>query len=239
MKRFTVLIVEADPLTSRTVAEFLDRSIYDLTLVEDALPAIEYVQNQGLPHIALIGLELPSESGFAVANRLKSRADVPIIFMIPAGNKAVIIEQLKMYADDFVVMPFELRELETRMQMVLARMPAIDYGTEPVLRVDEHLSIDFAHNRVLVAGKTVGLTPIESALLHVLLRSAPRVVQTQSLLSRVWSREEVFEDTLRVHMHRLRRKIELDSHHPYYLRTERGVGYRFHRRPPSLSEDAD
>ena len=239
MKRYTVLIIEADPPTSQTVADFLDTPIYDVILADDVLPAMEYVRNKGLPHIALIGLELPSTSGFELADRLKARADVPIIFMIPGDNKAVIIEQLKKYADDFVVKPFELRELETRMQMVLARMPTIDYGTEPVLRIDEYLRIDFAHNRLLVAGTTVALTPKESALLHILVRNAPRVVQTHTLLSRVWSGEDVFEDTLRVHMHRLRRKFEHDSRHPHYIRTERGVGYHFFNRPPDLSEDPD
>ena len=75
-------------------------------------------------------------------------------------------------------------------------------------------------------------------LLHVLLRNAGRVVENRMLIARVWPSEDVFEDTLRVHMHRLRRKLESDSHHPHYVRTERGVGYMFTIRPPELFEDA-
>ena len=85
---------------------------------------------------------------------------------------------------------------------------------------------------VQINGKAYGLTPTESILLHVLLRNASRVVENRMLIARVWPSEEVYEDTLRVHMHRLRRKLEADSHHPHYIRTERGVGYMFTARPP-------
>ncbi|MCY3979285.1 MAG: response regulator transcription factor [Chloroflexi bacterium] len=240
MKRFTVLIIENDPDLSQSIAESLDRSTYEVIAVNDAPPAIDYVRQQGLPSIALIGMRLPALSGFEIASRLKARADLPVIFLLSDISDSVM-DGLKKYADDFLFQPFTMAELQIRVQMVLARLPFIDYDSEPVIRVDENLSIDFAHNRISIAGKTIGLTPTESILLHVLLRNAPRVVQNRTLLSRVWLAEDVYEDTLRVHMHRLRRKLEADPHHPHYIRTERGVGYRFTQRPPGLSraEDGD
>ena len=121
-------------------------------------------------------------------------------------------------------------------------MPSLDYASQPVIRVDDSLSVDFAHNRITVAGKHYSLTPTESILLHVLLRNAGRVVENRLLIARVWPSEDVYEDTLRVHMHRLRRKLESDSHHPHYVRTERGIGYMFTVRPqetqPASSEDS-
>lgn len=238
MKRFTVLIIENDPDLSQSIADSLDRSTYEVIAVNDAPPAIDYVREQGLPSIALIGLWLPSLSGFDIASRLKARADLPVIFLLSDISDSVL-DGLKKYADDFLFQPFALAELQVRVQLVLARLPIIDYDSEPVIRVDGNLSIDFAHNRISIAGKSIGLTPTESILLHVLLRNAPRVVQNRTLLSRVWSAEDVYEDTLRVHMHRLRRKLEADSHHPHYIRTERGVGYRFTQRPPGLRQTVD
>ncbi|HLV36190.1 MAG TPA: winged helix-turn-helix domain-containing protein, partial [Spirillospora sp.] len=119
------------------------------------------------------------------------------------------------------------------------RMPSLDYASQPVIRVDEHLSIDFAHNRIMVSGKQYSLTPTESILLHVLLRNAGRVVENRLLIARVWPSEDVYEDTLRVHMHRLRRKLESDSHHPHYIRTERGIGYMFTIRPQESQTPAN
>jgi DNA-binding response OmpR family regulator len=116
-------------------------------------------------------------------------------------------------------------------------MPSLDYASQPIIPIDDNLSIDFAHNRIILNEKSIGLTPTESILLYVLLHNAGRVVENRMLIARVWPSDDVFEDTLRVHMHRLRRKLEADSHHPHYIRTERGVGYMFTIRPPSASDE--
>ena len=79
----------------------------------------------------------------------------------------------------------------------------------------------------MVDGEPVKLTPIENKILHILMRNAPRVVTIRSLLERTWPQEEVAEDVLRVHMHRLRNKIEKNSNSIKYIITERGTGYRF------------
>ena len=237
MKKSKILMVEDDTNVSKLITDYLTKQGYDVMGFSDGPEALEYVRQRGLPHIALVDLSLPSMHGFELANKLKSMADVPIIFVTSTGDKDTIVQGLKKYAEDFIVKPFELRELEARIQVVLARMPSLDYASEPVVRVDNHLNIDFAHNRIVVDGKTVGLTPTESILLHVLLRNAGRVVENRMLIARVWPSEDVYEDTLRVHMHRLRRKLESDSHHPHYIRTERGVGYMFTQRPPDLFGD--
>lgn len=236
MRKSKVLLIEDDESVSKLITDFLTKSGYDLSVFEDGPEALEHVRQRGLPHIALIDLGLPTMHGFEVANKLKSMADVPIIFVTSTGDTETIVQGLKKYAEDFIVKPFELRELEARIQVVLARMPSLDYASEPIVSIDEHLEIDFAHNRLVLNGKTIGLTPTESILLHVLLRNAGRVVENRMLIARVWPSEDVHEDTLRVHMHRLRRKLETDSHHPHYIRTERGVGYMFTIRPPEPAE---
>ncbi len=237
MKKSTVLVIDADNDNNKTIAEFLESHAYQVTTFEDAPAALEYTRAQGLPKIVLLGMNLPSMSGFSAANRLKLMADVPIIFLMPRADRQYLVEGLKKYAEDFVTKPIEPHELETRIQIVLGRLPLLDYGDEPAIRIDALLRVDFAHNRALVAGRTVRLTPTESVLLNVLIRHAPRVVQNNALLARVWPAEEVYEDTLRVHMHRLRRKLEADPHHPRYIRTERGVGYRFTIRPSEWLPD--
>lgn len=239
MKKSKVLLVEDEETVSRLIIDFLGKHGYEVMAFDDGPDALEHVRQRGLPHIALLDLGLPSMHGFELASKLKTMADVPIIFVTSSGDTETIVQGLKKYAEDFIVKPFELRELEARVEVVLSRMPSLDYASEPVIKVDEHLEIDFAHNRILMDGKSIGLTPTESILLHVLLRNAGRVVENRMLIARVWPSEDVYEDTLRVHMHRLRRKLEADSHHPHYVRTERGVGYMFTIRPPEMfGEDA-
>jgi len=235
MRKSKVLLVEDDTNINKLITDYLTKHGYEVTAVTDGPEALEHIKNNGLPHIALIDLTLPTMHGFEVSNKLKSMADVPIIFVTSTNDTDTVVQGLKKYAEDFIVKPFELRELEARIQVVLARMPSLDYASEPIVEIDEHLSIDFAHNRIIVGGKSMGLTPTESILLHVLLRNAGRVVENRMLIARVWPSEDVYEDTLRVHMHRLRRKLESDSHHPHYIRTERGVGYMFTVRPPDMN----
>jgi DNA-binding response OmpR family regulator len=234
MKKSKVLLIEDEETVSKLIVDFLGKHGYEVTAFPDGPEALEHVRSRGLPHIALLDLNLPSMHGFEIASKLKSMADVPIIFVTSSGDTDIIVQGLKKYAEDFIVKPFELRELEARVEVVLSRMPSLDYASEPIVKVDEYLEIDFAHNRVVLMNKTIGLTPTESILLHVLLRNAGRVVENRMLIARVWPSEDVYEDTLRVHMHRLRRKLEADSHHPHYIRTERGVGYMFTVRPPDL-----
>lgn len=237
MKKSKVLLIEDEETISKLIVDFMGKNGYEVTAFNDGPEAIEHVRQRGLPHIALLDLNLPTMHGFEIASRLKSMADVPIIFVTSSGDTETIVQGLKKYAEDFIVKPFELRELEARVEVVLSRMPSLDYASEPMIDVDEHLQIDFAHNRIIMDGKSIGLTPTESILLHVLLRNAGRVVENRMLIARVWPSDEVFEDTLRVHMHRLRRKLEADSHHPHYIRTERGVGYMFTIRPPDMFGD--
>ncbi len=238
-KKQKIMVVEDDPTVGQLMTDFLTKQDYSVVTFEDAPEALEYVKEKGLPHIALIDLGLPSMHGFELANKLKSMADVPIMFVTSTGDTDTIVQGLRKYAEDFIVKPFELRELEARISVVLARIPTFDYASEPVIDVDQHLQIDFAHNRIVLQEKSIGLTPTESILLHVLLRNAGRVVENRMLIARVWPAEEVGEDTLRVHMHRLRRKLEADSHHPHYIRTERGVGYMFTIKPEQLFGNND
>jgi len=233
MRKSKVLVVEDDEKIRKLINDHLTRSGFEVIAMEDGPSALEYVRSEGLPHIALVDLMLPNNMhGFEFSSRLKAMADVPIIFVTAVRDTETVVQGLKKYAEDFVVKPFDARELEARIRVVLARMPSLDYANEPVVEIDAHLKIDFAHNRVVMDAKSVSLTPTESILLHVLLRNAGRVVENRMLIARVWPDEDVYEDTLRVHMHRLRRKLEADSHHPHYIRTERGVGYMFTVKPP-------
>lgn len=232
MSKTKILLVEDDPNINKLITDYMNSHGFDVMAFVDGPEALDHVQTRGLPHIALLDLELPTMHGFELSSKIKAMADVPIIFITATDDTETVVTGLKKYAEDFITKPFELRELEARVQVILARMPSLDYASAPIIHVDEYLSIDFAHNRIILSGKASTLTPTESILLHVLLRNASRVVENRMLIARVWPSEEVYEDTLRVHMHRLRRKLEADSHHPHYIRTERGVGYMFTVRPP-------
>ena len=159
MGKTKILLVEDDPAINKLVTAYMTSRGFEVTSFLDAPEALDHVQMRGLPHIALIDLQLPSMHGFELSNRLKSMADVPIIFVTAYNDTETVVQGLKKYAEDFIVKPFELRELEARTQVVLARMPSLDYASEPIIRIDDGRNIDFAHNLIVVNVKPDGRTP--------------------------------------------------------------------------------
>jgi len=226
-ERRRLLIVDNDQNLLSSLKEKFETDGYDVGAFLDAPDTLRYIQSFGLPHLALIDLKLPTIHGFELAEKIKNLGDVPIIFITGERDSETVIDGLTRYADDYVVKPFELGELVARVRRVLSRIVDFDYARSPLIPVDDRVAVDFGNSKLVIENRPVLLTPTEANLLHILLRNAGRVVTSDMLIARVWPGDEVYEDTLRVHMHRFRRKIEADVRHPKYIQTERGVGYRF------------
>lgn len=237
MRKSTVLVIDNDETVGQSLSRNRKGDDFSFESFQDAAGALDRLKSRPSPDIVLVAAQLPGAGGLDCAREIKSIADIPIILMAGVDDLDAGFSAFANYAEDFIVKPLDAGELEARIRIALKRMPAYDYAGEPVIVVDEQLSIDFAHNRAIYAGKTISLTPIEATLLRILVRNAPRVVQSHTLLARAWPAGAAIEDTLRVHMHRLRRKLEPDTRHPHYILTERGSGYRFTMRPARLSEE--
>jgi DNA-binding response OmpR family regulator len=176
------------------------------------------------------------EDGREVLRDLRLISDVPVIFLTGRGLETERIAGLKLGADDYIVKPFSLGEVSARIETVLRRSgvntaqhlieaPDISFGE---LQINENT------HEVRVAGTLLDLTSKEFALLSF-IASTPRQVYTRSqLLEHVWasSSEWQNEATVTEHIRRLRAKIETDPDHPKWIKTVRGVGYRFE---PQLS----
>ncbi|MGQ9490201.1 MAG: response regulator transcription factor [Anaerolineae bacterium] len=183
-----------------------------------------------MPHLAIVDINMPGMSGFEFCQAIQQLSDLPIIILSAVDEEEIIIQGINRYAEDYVVKPFSPRELMVRVERVLRRIGDFAYTLDVLVKVDEYLTVDFPHQRVLIKGQPVSLTPTETKLLYLLMRNAGRIVSTDFLLRRLWPMEEVFEDTLRVHIHRLRQKIEPTPAQPSYILTERGLGYSFPAR---------
>lgn len=205
---------------------------------DDALAAIG---REGLPDLAVVDLHMPGMSGFEFSHRVHQYSDLPIIMLTAVNQEATVVEGLEQHAEDYVIKPFNPGELVARVRRVLRRMGEFDHDLAPRTQVDERLAIDFPNRLAIVDGKEVSLTPTETKLLYILMRSAGRTVPTEYILRRLWPAETVFEDRLHVHLHRLRRKIEdrKNKSRPRYIVSERGSGYSFRDwRPPAGQDPA-
>jgi DNA-binding response OmpR family regulator len=222
-----ILVVDDDPSIVRLVSSKLDLSGYRVMTAFSGQEALDRISQDGLPHLAIVDINMPQMDGFEFCKIVQQFADLPVILLTAVDQEEVVIQGIEHFAEDYVTKPFSPRELMARVGRVLRRMGDFAYTLDPVIRVDKRLSVDFVHQQVILDGEIVTLTPTETKILFILMRNAGRTVTNDFLLRRIWPLDEIFEDTLRVHIHRLRQKIESKEGETKYVGTERGIGYRF------------
>ena len=180
------------------------------------------------PDIVLLDIGLPDIDGFEVIRQTRAFSDVPVVMLTAHDDPMDKVKGLELGADDYVTKPFNHLELMARVKAVLRRldMPA-PASRAPSFRA-RGLEVDFARQEARLGGKRLELTPTEYKLLYHLVRNAGHVLQHGTLLAKVWGRDYVDEvDYIRVYIRRLRDKLGDDPDDPRYIRTERGLGYRF------------
>ncbi len=191
---------------------------------ETGLDAVEHEK----PDIVLLDIGLPDLDGFEVLRQIRTFSDVPVVMLTAHDDSMDKVKGLELGADDYVTKPFNHLELMARVKAVLRRldMPA-PASRAPSFRSGE-LEVDFEHQEVRLRGQRVDMTPTEYKLLYHLVRNAGHTLQHGTLLAKVWGRDYVDEvDYIRVYIRRLREKLGDNPEDPRYIRTERGLGYRF------------
>lgn len=225
-----ILVVDDDPFNLRIVGHALEQASYRVLTAQSGEAALTLMNKAGLPHLAIVDLNMPpGMSGFEFCRTIHQFSDLPVIMLTAVNEEETVVEGLEEYAEDYITKPFMPGELVARVGSVLRRMGKFAFDLEALTQVDERLSIDFPNRRALVHDKSVSLTPTETKLLYILMRSAGHTVNTDFILRRLWPNEPAFEDRLHVHLHRLRRKIEdkdKKARRPYII-SERGLGYVF------------
>jgi two-component system, OmpR family, KDP operon response regulator KdpE len=201
----------------------------DLVAAGNGQQAIELVEQES-PDLVLLDVGLPDMDGFKVLQEIRFFSDVPVVMLTARDDTLDKVRGLELGADDYVTKPFNHLELLARIRAVLRRldMPA-PKSRAPSFQSGE-MEMDFNAQEVRVNGETVELTPTEYKLLYHLVRNAGHTLTHGTLLAKVWGREYRDEvDYLRVYVRRLRDKLGDDPEKPRYIRTERGLGYRFLR----------
>jgi len=226
-----VLVVDDEPAVRQVLREYLEGEGYTVWDVGCGEEALRFLEERGIPHVALIDVRMPGENGLDLARSIKQFCDLPILMVSGVADTDIITAALNEVAEDYVIKPVERSVLVARVGCVLRRISDPRYLFQASILVGDSLTLELTRRRAVVNGREVALTPTESKILHILVRSGDRPVRTQFLLQRLWPLDEVFEDTLRVHVSRLRKKIEPDPKRPRHLLTARGIGYRLVRSP--------
>jgi len=230
VNRYRILIVDDDAMAREILKRILEHAGYEVMTAGSGPEALRKL-HEGIPHLVVVDLMMPEMDGFELCRRIKSHLDVPIMILSAVATVESKVEGLQMYAEDYVVKPFEKEELIARVQRVLRRYAESAGVEQPEVVIDHDLQINFVQHWGRVRGKQVTLTPTESKLLFLLVRNAGRVVTNETLLAKAWDGDtQAYEEGLRVHISRLRSKIEPNPSKPTYILTKRGVGYRFNAK---------
>jgi DNA-binding response OmpR family regulator len=240
-----ILVVDDEPSIVAVVRERLEREGFDVRAVASGEEALADMEVE-VPDLVVLDLMLPDVDGLEVLRRLRTAGGrVPVVVLTARDEDVDKIVGLELGADDYLVKPFNPRELSARIRAVLRRQAELkalqtevsrlqeaggqagDEGAGPEGKMDEGLCFDAPRRRAWFRGQPLDLRPKEYQLLHFLSRHAGQVFTREALLSNVWGYEgNVEERTVDVHVRRLRSKLAAAAPEAEVILTEWGVGYR-------------
>lgn len=212
----------------RVIRQFLTTSLHGNGLIpsvcqtlQDAIESLEKCKFQ----LIILDLELPDGDGKTLISQLRERSDIPVIVLSARQSEEEKVACFNAGADDYLAKPFGVQELLARVHVALRRASRMSLRDD-VYSVDG-LQIDISSGVITLNDKPLHLTPLEFKLLNSLAQMPGKIFTHQQLLMTVWG-EEYRDEThyLRIHMGRLRAKIEQNSALPRFILTEAGIGYR-------------
>lgn len=225
-----ILAVDDDPKVLKILKHTLTSEGFEVHCAGNGFEALDMAR-EIRPDLVVLDLMMPGMDGFETMQKLKEFLDVPMIMLSARGEEIDRVVGFRMGVDDYQVKPFSPMELSLRVKAVLRRSVMVkekeNPGTKKVLRFDR-LIIDYNKRLVQNGDKIINLTPKEFELLW-LMASHPNQVFTKShLLNVIWeSTYEGDDNTVNVHIRRLREKIEDNPSKPTYIKTVWGTGYKF------------
>jgi two-component system OmpR family response regulator len=227
MSASKILIVEDEETLLEALRYNLEKEGYTVVTAVDGIQALDSARSES-PDLIILDIMLPQLDGFEVCRILRKNTSVPILMLTAKDEEMDKVIGLELGADDYMVKPFSMRELNARIKAILRRAAESQREDDEdiVLQVGD-LTIDQVRHRVAIGEAVVSLKPKEFDLLVFLARNKGRVFSREHLLERVWG-YDYFGDTrtVDVHIRWLREKIEPDPSRPRRLITVRGTGYK-------------
>ncbi|MDA2614378.1 DNA-binding response regulator [Bacillus thuringiensis serovar andalousiensis] len=227
MQKEKILIVDDDIEIRKIVSIYLKNEGYEIIDASDAIKALETLRNTTIDLI-ILDIMLPKMDGIEACLKIREQYQMPIIFLSAKDEDIDKIQGLMSGAEDYITKPFNPLELMARIKSQLRRYRV--YQTEEVKQfIHEigHLKVDEETRQVFIRNEEVRLTPKEFDILSLLVRNKGKVFSVEKIYEMVW--EDSFyksDNTVMVHITKIREKIEENPRQPVYLKTVWGVGYR-------------
>ncbi|PKM49522.1 MAG: DNA-binding response regulator [Firmicutes bacterium HGW-Firmicutes-7] len=218
-----ILIVDDDENITELISLYLIKEGYDTRVVHSGSLALSAFQSYN-PNLVILDLMLPGKDGYDVCKEIRQVSNIPIIMLTAKGETFDKILGLELGADDYMVKPFDTKELTARVKAVLRRFtPQKDKSKQIIL---ENLNINLSNYSVMFKDTKIEMPPKELELLYFLASSPNQVFTREQLLNRIWGYEYLGDTrTVDVHIKRIREKINENDF--WAIKTVWGIGYKF------------
>ncbi|SHI84412.1 response regulator transcription factor [Lutispora thermophila] len=223
--KYKILVVDDDQNIAELIRIYLEKEMYDVKIAYDGKKALEDFY-QWTPDLVILDIMIPHMDGYEVCKQIRKAGNIPIIMLTARGEVIDKVLGLELGADDYIVKPFDPKELLARIKAVLRRVQNNDMVKEEKL-VFPGLTIDKNDYTVTFKGNRLELPPKEMELLYFLASRPNQVFTREQLLEKVWDYDYIGDSrTVDVHIKRLREKLH-DDMGRWEIKTVWGVGYKF------------
>ncbi len=229
-----IMIVDDDPSIAELISLYLEKECYDTRIEGDGESAIKAF-SEYKPDMILLDLMLPGMDGYQVCRQIRNESDVPIMMLSAKGEVFDKVLGLELGADDYMIKPFDTKELVARVKAVLRRTARQDKSDNKNGKADScveyiGLQVNLANYSVIYNDRTVDMPPKEIELLYFLASSPNQVFTREQLLDHIWGYEYIGDTrTVDVHIKRIREKLSENEY--WAISTVWGIGYKFELKP--------
>jgi two-component system response regulator RegX3 len=222
--KYDCLIIDDEVMLSENTREYFEMFNLKTAWAADEKACLDFFRDNDTDLI-LLDINLGDSSGFDLCKHLRKKIGVPILFISARTSDDDMVLALNIGGDDYIKKPYSLTLLHAKVKAVLNRYK--NSAADEDVFYDGFLRIDFATKSIYVNEHKQEIKALEYKLLTYLVKNKNRVIPKDELFSNVWEDAIVEDNTLNVHIRRLREKIEVTPNAPRYIKTERGVGYIF------------
>jgi len=232
MDKKYILVVDDDRTIVRAIAILLEKEGYSVLCAYDGLEALDAAMNNAV-QLILIDVMMPKLNGLSAVMKIREKRNIPIIVLSAKSEDTDKVLGLSMGADDYVTKPFNTMELVARVRSQLRRYTSLgDINSHMGTNVISNGRLSYnTDERILKAdGDPVRLTATETKIVDLLMRNLGRIFPAEEIYRRVWNEPAyAAENTVMVHIRRIREKIELNPKEPEYLKVVWGIGYKIEK----------
>jgi DNA-binding response OmpR family regulator len=234
MSNATILVVDDDKEIAKAIEKMLTLEGYHVITAFNGLEALDAIATNKI-QLILLDVMMPKLDGLSTTMKIRERENIPIIILSAKSEDSDKILGLSMGADDYITKPFNPQELVARVRSQLRRFMQLGDIRNAALTQTSRivvggLMLDLETKQLMVDGENVRLTATEFKIMELLMTNAGIVFSSETIYERVWN-EEAFsvENTVMVHIRRIREKIEITPKDPKYLKVVWGIGYKIER----------